>query len=94
MERQRSSPSCAVKQKRTGHSSQHHPQKKRPWSKEEVSAVHKHLSQCIIMNRVPQKHEVERALAAEPALRKRKWKDVKYFVYNLLNKKRKANKHM
>ena len=60
------------------------------WSKDEISIVEKHLSECIRLNKVPKKHEAERALAAAPLLRKnRTWKDVKYFVYNRLKKYRK-----
>lgn len=59
---------------------------KRPWTAEEAAAVRRNLSNCIIMKQVPQKDACERALAAEPVLRHRNWKDVKYFVYNQLKK--------
>lgn len=63
---------------------------RKKWSPEEEAAVRGQLKHCISLNRVPQKHEAERALAAEPVLRKRNWKDIKYFVYNLVKK----NRHM
>jgi integrase len=62
--------------------------KRKPWTKEETQAVHKHLSECIVLNRVPQKHECERALASEPILRRRLWTDIKFYVYNMLKKRR------
>lgn len=61
---------------------------RKKWSPEEEAAVRRQLKQCLCLNRVPQKHEAERALAAEPVLRKRNWKDIKYFVYNLVKKNR------
>lgn len=36
------------------------PRGKRPWTADEVAAVRKHLSQCIIMDKVPKKHEAEK----------------------------------
>ena len=47
---------------------------KKPWTPDEVAAVRKHLSQCIVLNKIPQKHEAERALTLEPSLRQRSWK--------------------
>ncbi|XP_070205527.1 uncharacterized protein [Littorina saxatilis] len=64
-------------------------QAKRPWTKDQKEAIHRHLSHCLVLNRVPQKHEAEQALASEKTLRGRTWKDVKYFVYNLLKKENK-----
>lgn len=67
------------------------PREKRPWSKDEIKAVKKHLHHCIILNKVPQKHDAELALASEPLLSHRNWKDLKYCVYNLLKKERSQN---
>ena len=39
-------------------------QVKRLWSREEAAAVQRHLASCLILNRIPQKHTCERALAA------------------------------
>lgn len=44
---------------------------KRQWTEEEVAAVKRHLSACLTLNKVPQKHEAELCLAAEPLLRKK-----------------------
>ncbi|XP_070177602.1 uncharacterized protein [Littorina saxatilis] len=66
-------------------------QAKRPWTKDQKEAVDRHLSHCLVLNRVPQKHEAEQALASEKTLRGRTWKDVKYFVYNLLKKENKKH---
>ncbi|XP_070212233.1 uncharacterized protein [Littorina saxatilis] len=60
---------------------------KRSWTEDESKAVQKHLSHCFVLNRVPQKHECEQALASEPVLKNRKWTDIKFFVYNLQKKK-------
>ena len=56
------------------------------WTEEEKQAVKKQLQQCLVLNRVPQKHEAELALSNEPCLRRRSWKGIKYQVYNLLKK--------
>ena len=63
-------------------------QKKTPWSAAEITAVKKHLGGCIQMNRVPRKHEALKAICSDPALKRRKWNNVKDFVYNLLKKQR------
>jgi hypothetical protein len=60
--------------------------KKQPWTNEEANAVKRQLRHCIRMNRIPRKHEAEQALASEPALRKRTWKNIKDIVYNLVKK--------
>jgi hypothetical protein len=62
-------------------------QKKKPWTEEEKQAVHRQLSECFVLGKVPQKHECQKALATELVLRHRTWKDVKYFVYNQLKKR-------
>ena len=67
-------------------------QVKRPWSGEEAAAVQRHLASCLILNQTPKKHACERALAAEPVPQKRTWKDLKYFVYNLLKKANTSNR--
>ena len=56
-------------------------QVKRPWSGEEPAAVQRHLASCLILN-APKEHTCERALSAEPDLRKRTLKDIKYLLKN------------
>ena len=64
-------------------------QRKKPWKKEEIAAVEKHMAACFSMNKVPQKHEAIRCKQAESSvLKHRSWKDIKYFVYNHLKQVR------
>ncbi|KAK7464628.1 hypothetical protein BaRGS_00037828, partial [Batillaria attramentaria] len=60
--------------------------KRRAWSLAETSAVRRQLKQCIQLNRVPQKEEAELAIAREPDLQTRTWRNVKDFVYNMVKK--------
>lgn len=62
---------------------------KKNWSKDELSAVETHLSECFRLNRIPRKEEAVRVLAEVPLLRRnRTWKDLKYCVYNRIQKYR------
>ncbi|KAK7469890.1 hypothetical protein BaRGS_00036110 [Batillaria attramentaria] len=62
-------------------------QKKKRWTEEEKQEVHRQLTECSVLGKVPQKYECETALAAESVLRNRAGKDVKYFVYNHLKER-------
>lgn len=55
---------------------------RRPWSAGEKAAVWRQLGQFITLRRVPGKEQCLKALEAEPALRRRSWKDIKNQVYN------------
>ncbi|GFN78251.1 hypothetical protein PoB_000475700 [Plakobranchus ocellatus] len=51
--------------------------KRNPWADEEIRAVKRHLSHCIITGVVPRKDQAMKAVAAEPCLRSRSWRNVK-----------------
>ena len=56
---------------------------KRPWSKEEVSAVESNLAVFLKKLEVPQKQHCMACINAQPDILKgRDWKAVKYFVKN------------
>ena len=61
---------------------------KRYWSAAEVKAVRIQLKHCIQLNKIPRKEEAELAIAQEPDLQNRTWRNVKHYVYNLLKKNR------
>ena len=54
----------------------------------EVKAVRRQLKHCIQLNKIPRKEEAELAIAQEPDLQNRTWRNVKHYVYNLLKKNR------
>ncbi|GFO10708.1 sodium/calcium exchanger 1-like, partial [Plakobranchus ocellatus] len=60
--------------------------KRQPWSEDEINAVKRHLSDCIVTGMVPKKAQAMKAVAAEPCLRSRSWHNVKDYVYNLIKK--------
>ena len=60
------------------------------WSGSEIEAVKRQLNHCILTCTVPKKSDAMKAIASEPSLRKRSWKNVKDYVYNLIKKQRKA----
>ena len=63
--------------------------KRRPWTVEELNAVKKQLRESLATNQVPQKHQAEQAKANEPIILKdRSWKDIKFCVYNMVQKTR------
>ena len=59
---------------------------RRKWSDEEIAAVNRQLPHCFITATVPKKDQAEKAIASEPALRRRSWTNVKDFVYNQVKK--------
>ena len=63
--------------------------KRQPWSENEIAAVKRHLSHCIVSGNVPRKDQAMKTLAAEPCLRNRNWRNVKDFTYNLIKKQHK-----
>ncbi|KAK0144745.1 M-phase phosphoprotein 8 [Merluccius polli] len=62
---------------------------KRLWSEAEQSAVRRQLGDICMLTKVPGKKECDACLAAEPALRSRTWREVKYFVHNTIQSKKK-----
>ncbi|XP_068451972.1 uncharacterized protein [Clinocottus analis] len=59
------------------------PAQKRPWTKEEVVAVEKHMMSFIASHRVPGKRDCDRCLEREqPALQSRTWLALKFYVKN------------
>ncbi|XP_071394677.1 M-phase phosphoprotein 8 isoform X2 [Centroberyx affinis] len=65
---------------------------KRLWSEEEQAAVRRQLGDFCKLVKVPGKKECDACLAAEPALRSRTWREVKYYVHNTIQSmKRKGN---
>ncbi|XP_055022443.1 uncharacterized protein LOC129412454 isoform X2 [Boleophthalmus pectinirostris] len=68
------------------------PQKRRPWEKEEMNAVERHMISFIHSCRVPGKDDCDRCLKSEPeALKNRDWKAIKFYIKNRITAlKRKA----
>lgn len=60
-----------------------------PWQSEERAAVERQLAGFLKLNQVPRKGDALKAIAAEPCLGKRSWTDIKFCVYNMLQKQRK-----
>ena len=68
------------------------PGAKRPWSKEEKAAIQRCFSKNLRTMTVPNKEQCLSARSAESVLRFRPWKEIKYSVYNMIQRKRrKAN---
>lgn len=60
---------------------------KRPWSHNEATAVLKYFQYKIIIKTVPNKEECLKCIdASKDALIHRKWRDIKYYVYNYIKK--------
>ena len=57
-------------------------QKRRMWTAEEKAAVRRSLGKFLDSQKVPGQSDCLRAMAQEPALRERNWKDLKYQVHN------------
>ena len=55
-----------------------------PWSADEKSAVLRHCQLYIRRGEVPGISVCSRAIAAEPALRQRSWRAVKYYCHNVI----------
>ena len=65
--------------------------KRRPWSSKEKNAVHRSCASFIRTLKVPGQTACLRAIAEEPDLKQRTWKDVKYQVHNMIaTRKRRA----
>ena len=62
--------------------------KKRRWSIEEKAAVERHLSRFLQTMRVPGKRDCEEAVENEDALQSRSWENVKFYVYNCIQTKK------
>ena len=74
----------------TSSSSQKTPKRaKRLWSEAEQMAVRRQLGDIGALTKVPVKKDCDACLAAEPALRSRTWREVKYFVHNTIQSKKK-----
>lgn len=60
------------------------------WNEDEIAAVKKHLRECFLTLKTPNKAQCEKCLKeAGHVLEARTWSDVKYYVYNcnVTNKK-------
>lgn len=62
---------------------------KRLWSEEEQVAVRRQLGDLCKLVKAPGKKECDACLAAEPALRSRTWREVKYYVHNTIQSMKK-----
>ena len=62
--------------------------KKRRWSIEEKAAVERHLNRFLQTLKVPGKRDCEEAVENEDALQSRSWKNVKFYVYNCIQTKK------
>ena len=63
---------------------------RRTWSADEIQAVKRQLNHCIMTGTVPGKMDALKAIASEPILRSRTWKNVKDYVHNLIKKNKKS----
>ena len=59
-----------------------------PWSNDEKLAVMKEFATQIRMLKVPGKNECERAKSNAPILLPRSWKNIKYYVKNIITSNR------
>ncbi|KAF7645618.1 hypothetical protein LDENG_00201220 [Lucifuga dentata] len=57
---------------------------KRLWNEEEQAAVRRQLGEFYKLVKVPGKKDCDACLAAEPALSRRTWREVKYYVHNCI----------
>ena len=55
---------------------------KTPWNSDEKAAINKTLSKFFSLNRLPGKAEIEEVKRSEPALQKRPWQQIKFFIKN------------
>lgn len=62
---------------------------KRLWSEAEQAAVRRQLGDICMLAKAPGKKDCDACLAAEPALSSRTWREVKYFVHNTIQAKKK-----
>ena len=56
---------------------------KTPWNSDEKAAIFKTLSKFLSLDRLPGKAEIEEVKRSEPALQKRPWKQIKFFIKNI-----------
>ncbi|XP_017577082.1 uncharacterized protein si:ch211-266o15.1 isoform X1 [Pygocentrus nattereri] len=70
--------------------------KRRKWSVEEQEAVRRHMAKYISLLKVPGKKDCLDCVRTEPdALKSRTWRDVKYYVHNVIQaSKKKKSKQM
>ena len=55
---------------------------KTPWSSDEKAAIIKTLSKFLSLNGLHGKAEIEEVKRSEPALQKRPWQQIKFFIKN------------
>ena len=59
---------------------------KKKWTATEKAAVYRHLRNFIVTKRLPGKGEIDKCIAAEPALSNRSWTNVKDFCRIYMSK--------
>ncbi|MEQ2241909.1 hypothetical protein ILYODFUR_030228, partial [Ilyodon furcidens] len=65
---------------------------KTPWNQQEKQAVQKYMASFVALRKVPGKNECLACIdKSSPALHRRTWKDVKYYVHNEILKIKKKN---
>ncbi|XP_062313543.1 M-phase phosphoprotein 8 isoform X2 [Osmerus eperlanus] len=65
------------------------PRKKGSWSDEEQAALRRQFNDFVFMIKAPGKSECDACIAAEPALKDRVWKEIKNYVHNRLQTRKK-----
>lgn len=58
--------------------------RKRPWTEGEKTAVSRQLGRYFLLNKLPGRIEVEEAISMEPALKNRRWTNIKDYIRNSL----------
>lgn len=59
---------------------------RKPWGSAEKTAVQNRFKTFLILNKLPGKREIEEAIAEEPALKNRRWTNIKDYLRNQLKK--------
>ena len=59
--------------------------RRRPWSAAERNAIVRHFHTCSVLKRVPGKNEIEQAIASDPVLKNRTWRNIKDCVRNMFS---------
>ena len=62
---------------------------RRPWTAVEKKAVWKQLGNFITLMRVPGKNKCLECTDAEPALQSRHWRDIKNYIHNTIESRKK-----
>lgn len=57
-----------------------------PWTPAEKDAMIRSMAVFWIRKKVPNKKECDECLAKELALKRRSWRDIKHYVYNIIKK--------